>query len=61
VEILESKEARVYNIPTAELNHNFNEFIKTLGEIDPFDDSDDISDWSWVVDESMEVLCVPPP
>ena len=61
VEILESEEAMVYNIPAAELSHNFDMFKKTLNEINPSDDSNDLGDWSWDVDESMEALCVPPP
>ena len=61
MEILESEEAMVYNIPAAELSHNFDMFKKTLNEINPSDDSNDLGDWSWDVDESMEALCVPPP
>ena len=44
-EVLESEEAKIYNILTTELNRNFNEFMQTLNDIDPFDDSDNLGDW----------------
>jgi hypothetical protein len=44
-EVLESEEAKIYNILMVELNRNFDEFMQTLNDIDPFDDSDDLGDW----------------
>ena len=43
-EVLES-EAKVYNIRAAEFNHDFDEFLQTLDDIDPFNDSDNLGDY----------------
>ena len=60
-ELLESKEAKVYNVLAAEFDHDFDELMQMLDTLNPLDDLDDLRDWSWDIDEFIEGLCTSSP